>query len=170
MWLLAIPWTVASQAPPSMEFSRQEYWSGFPFPSPGGSCWPRIRTRSPTLRADTLPSEPPGKVKEKVILWKMNIYFSNAQKCAFPQHFDFSALKPSNIISSNEARLWLKITGRRRSDNTSSFADQDRSSGFQNRRAEWLEQRYTPWPCGLQILLTVIPDAERPGFSSRFCH
>ena len=34
-WLLAIPWTVACQAPPSMGFSRQEYWSGLPFPSPG---------------------------------------------------------------------------------------------------------------------------------------
>ena len=33
--LLATPWTVAHQAPPSMEFSRQDYWSGLPFPSPG---------------------------------------------------------------------------------------------------------------------------------------
>jgi len=35
VWLFATPWTVAYQAPPSMEFSRQEYWSGLPFPSPG---------------------------------------------------------------------------------------------------------------------------------------
>ena len=35
VWLFEIPWTVAYQAPPSMEFSRQEYWSGLPFPSPG---------------------------------------------------------------------------------------------------------------------------------------
>ena len=46
--LFATPWTVAYQDPPSMGFSRQEYWSGLPFPSP-------------TLQADFLPSEPPGK-------------------------------------------------------------------------------------------------------------
>ena len=41
VWLFATPWTVAHQAPPTMEFSRQEYWSGLPFPSPWGSSWPR---------------------------------------------------------------------------------------------------------------------------------
>ena len=40
VWLFAIPWTVAHQASLSMGFSRQEYWSGLPFPSPGGSSWP----------------------------------------------------------------------------------------------------------------------------------
>ena len=44
-----------------MEFSRQEYWSGLPFPSPGDPPNPGIEPRSPTLHADTLPSEPPGK-------------------------------------------------------------------------------------------------------------
>ena len=43
--LFVIPWTVAYQALPSMGFSRQEYWSGFPFPSPGGSPQPRDWTR-----------------------------------------------------------------------------------------------------------------------------
>ena len=42
--LFATPWTVAYQAPWSMGFSRQEYWSGLPFPSPGGSSQPRDRT------------------------------------------------------------------------------------------------------------------------------
>ena len=56
--LFAIPWTVANQAPPSMEFSRQEYW--LPFPSPGDLPNPGIEPRSPTLWADALPSEPPG--------------------------------------------------------------------------------------------------------------
>ena len=59
--LFAPPWTVAYQAPPSMEFSRQEYWSGFPFPSPGDLSNPGIEPRSPTLQADALPSELPGK-------------------------------------------------------------------------------------------------------------
>ena len=45
----------------SMEFSRQEYWSGFPFPFPGDLPDPGIKPRSPTLQADALPSEPPGK-------------------------------------------------------------------------------------------------------------
>ena len=61
--LFATPWTVAYQGPLSMEFSRQEYWSGLPFPSPGDLPDPGIESRSPTLQADTLPSEPPGKLK-----------------------------------------------------------------------------------------------------------
>ena len=59
--LFAAPWTVAHQAPPSMEFSRQEYWSGLPFPSPGDLPDPRIEPGSPAIQADALPSEPPGK-------------------------------------------------------------------------------------------------------------
>ena len=52
-------WTVAYQAPPSMGFSRQEYWSGLPFPSPGDLPDPGIKPRSPEFQVDTLPSEPP---------------------------------------------------------------------------------------------------------------
>ena len=59
--LFATPWTVAYQAPPSMEFSRQEYWSGLPFPSPGDLHGPGIEPGSLALQADALPSEPPGK-------------------------------------------------------------------------------------------------------------
>ena len=59
--LLATQWTVAHQVPPSMGFSRQEYWSGLPFPSPGDLPDPGIKPRSPSLQADALTSEPPGK-------------------------------------------------------------------------------------------------------------
>ena len=59
--LFATPWTVACQAPPSMGFSRQEYWSGLPFPSPGDLPNPGIEIGSLVLQADSLPSEPPGK-------------------------------------------------------------------------------------------------------------
>ena len=59
--LFATPWTVAYQAPPSMGFSRQEYWSGLPFPSPGDVPDPGIEPRSPEFQADALTSEPPGK-------------------------------------------------------------------------------------------------------------
>ena len=54
-------WTIAYQAPPSMGFSRQEYWSGLPFPSPGDLPNPGIEPGSPTLETDALTSEPPGK-------------------------------------------------------------------------------------------------------------
>ena len=53
----AIPWTVARQVPLSVGFSRQEYWSGWPFPSPGDLPNPGIEPRSPTLQADALTSE-----------------------------------------------------------------------------------------------------------------
>ena len=55
------PWTVARQAPLSMGFCWQEYWSGLPFPPPGDLPNPGIEPRSPTLQVNSLPSEPPGK-------------------------------------------------------------------------------------------------------------
>jgi len=56
------PWTIAYHAPPSVGFSRQEYWSGLPFPSPGDLLNPGIKPGSPALQADALPPEPPGKL------------------------------------------------------------------------------------------------------------
>ena len=61
VWLLVTPWTVAHQAPVSMGFSRQEYWTGLPFPSPGDLPNPGIKPGSPALRTDFLLSEPPRK-------------------------------------------------------------------------------------------------------------
>ena len=55
--LFATPWTIAHQVPLSMGFSRQEYWSGLPFPSPGNIPDPEIEPGSPALQADVLPSE-----------------------------------------------------------------------------------------------------------------
>ena len=60
--LFVTPWTVAYQAPPSRGFSRQESWSGLPFPSPGDLPNPGMEPGSPTLQADALSSEPPGKL------------------------------------------------------------------------------------------------------------
>ena len=63
-------WTVAHQAPLSKEFSRQEYWSGLPFPSPGDLPNPGIKPVtlvSPALQAYSLPSEPPEKALGKSI-------------------------------------------------------------------------------------------------------
>ena len=58
--LFATPWTVAYQALPSMGFSRQEYWSGLPFPSPGDIPNPGVKPGSPAFQADNLTSEPPS--------------------------------------------------------------------------------------------------------------
>ena len=59
--LSATQWTIAPQAPPSVGFSRQEHWSGLPFPSPGDLPDPGIKPGSPALQGDSLTSEPPGK-------------------------------------------------------------------------------------------------------------
>ena len=66
--LFATPWTVAYQALPSMGFSRQEYWSGLPFPSPGDLPDPGIEPGSPAFQADALTSEPPGKPYRTIAL------------------------------------------------------------------------------------------------------
>ena len=64
--LFATPWTIAYQDPQSMEFYRQEYWSGLPFPSPGDLPNPGIKPQSPALQTEALLSEPPGIRKGKV--------------------------------------------------------------------------------------------------------
>ena len=69
--LFATPWTVAYQAPKSMGFSRQEYWSGLSFPSPGDLSDPGIEPGSPALQSDALPSELPRK---QVIIMVSNMY------------------------------------------------------------------------------------------------
>ena len=64
VWLFVTLWTVACQAPLSMGFSRQEYWSGLPYSPPGDLPDPGMETvtpASPALQADSFPTEPPGK-------------------------------------------------------------------------------------------------------------
>ena len=56
------PWTVACQAPLSMGFPRQEYWSGLPFPPPGNLLYLRINPESPALQVDSLPLNHTGKL------------------------------------------------------------------------------------------------------------
>ena len=68
---------VTCQAPLSREFSRQEYWSGLPFPSPGDLPNPGIQPGSPTLQPDTLPSEPPG----RSLYTKKNVKVLVTQSC-----------------------------------------------------------------------------------------
>ena len=103
--LFATPWTVARQAPPSMGFSRQEEWSGLPCPPPEDLPNPGIESRSPTLQADPLPSEPPGKPKFYVmsiinilifktlnslndnLLWTFLPYFFKSEYCNTKSHW-----------------------------------------------------------------------------------
>ena len=71
--LFATPWVVVCQAPLSMEFSKQEYWSGELFPFPGDLPNPGTEPRSPALQVDSLPSEPPGKPRN----WHTYTQFSS---------------------------------------------------------------------------------------------
>ena len=63
VWLFPTPWTTVYQAPASVEFSKQEYWTELPFPPPEDLPDSVVELRSSTLQADALPSEPPGKLK-----------------------------------------------------------------------------------------------------------
>ena len=114
------PWTVAHQTPPFMEFSRQEYWSGLPFPSPGDLPNPGIEPRSPTLQVDALPSEPPGNPRDacyqrcmpngkKEFVRKMNI-LRRAYREWPEKIFKREALVTAKYWSGNaphwEARSW----------------------------------------------------------------
>ena len=65
----ATPWTVACQAPQSMRFHKQEYWSGLPFPSPGDLPDPGIKPASPALVGGFFTTEPPGKPSVEVTVW-----------------------------------------------------------------------------------------------------
>ena len=82
--LFATPWSVAHQAPLSMGFSRQEYWSGLPFPSTGDLPDPGIEPGSPALQTDALPSEPrQGDLNFKLNLKFINSIYSNESICYF---------------------------------------------------------------------------------------
>ena len=65
--LFVTPWTAVHQAPLSMQFSRQEYQSELPFPSPGYLPHPGTKPGSPTLQADCLPTEPSGEIIQNTL-------------------------------------------------------------------------------------------------------
>ena len=96
------PWTVAHQAPPSMGFSRQEYWNGLPFPSPGDLPDPGIKPRSPALQADALTSEPPGK--------PLSLPYANwasQEGCLFHLRFSFQS---SDFLLFHFCGLFLSLS------------------------------------------------------------
>ena len=104
--LFATPWTVAYQAPQSVEFSRQEYWSGFPFPSPGDLPNPGIEPRSPALQADALLSEPPGKLP-----WNTRPMFKkwNGFLCPNMERYPRYAAKWKEILQNNVYGVILSV-------------------------------------------------------------
>ena len=86
--LFATPWTAAYQAPPSVGFSRQEYCSGVPFPSPRDLPNPGIEPRSPAWQAGALPSEPPEKIHS--LLSPISSHFPCGSLCLKYRRPEFS--------------------------------------------------------------------------------
>ena len=108
--LFATPWTLAYQDPQSMGFSRQEYWSGLPFPSPGDLPDPGFEPGSPALQADTLPSEPPGSpaLSKRSSCWKARKLWKHRESFQQPRailtaafHWEAgqSTVSPVNLAS-----------------------------------------------------------------------
>ena len=78
--LFATLWTVAHQAPLFMEFSREKYWSGLPYPPPGDLPNPGIEPRSPILQADSLPSGKPKNTGEDSLSLFQGIFLTQESK------------------------------------------------------------------------------------------
>ena len=110
VWLFVTPWTVAHEFPLSMGFSRQEYWSGLPCPPPGNLPDPGIEPKSPALRTDSLPSEPPGKpsffLKVMIISFPSFFYdLGYKNRCAWS---NFSSQVCSHTLGRTREGKWVR--------------------------------------------------------------
>ena len=113
----ATPWSIACQAPLSMEFSGQEYWSASPFLSPRDLPDPGIEPRSPSLQVDSLPSEPPGKSLSLILkIRELEVKFYPVPACSFQfSSVAQSCLTPCDPIdyslpgASVHGILWARI-------------------------------------------------------------
>ena len=101
--LFATPWTVARQTPLSMGFSRPEYWSGLPFPSPGDLPNPGVKQGSPALQVDSSPSEPPA----KPLIGYTPVQNKKLKKCPVSELAGFCLL-PEQDISPRLSSLYHK--------------------------------------------------------------
>ena len=117
--LFVTPWTVAHQAPPSMGFSRQEYWSGLPVPSPVDLPDPGFEHRSPALWEDALTPEPPGKQELYILVWwcVCMCVCSVAQSCLTLCYPMDCSPPGSSVHGISPARIpeWVSISFSRRS-------------------------------------------------------
>ena len=101
--LFATPWTVAYQAPPSMGFSRQGYWSRLPFPSPGDLPNPGIELKSPSLEVDALPFEPLEKPYMQSTSCKMPGWMKYKLKSRLPGEISMtSEMHDTTIMAESE--------------------------------------------------------------------
>ena len=112
-WCLTLwAWTVARQAPPSMGFSRQEYWSGRPCPSPGDLPNPRIEPASPALQANSLPPEPPGRLRITLAVSKYQAVVKGEDGIVKIQQVPCVwAFKAVNVCSHVQSCEWVHASG-----------------------------------------------------------
>ena len=96
--LFATPWTVAHQAPLSTEFSRQEYWSGLLFPSPGDLTDPGIEPESSALAGRFFTTEPPGKPLSRLLGGWGGCHFCKASRNIWPLTFTSSFSRQDVLI------------------------------------------------------------------------
>ena len=113
--LFTTAWTVAFQAPSSMEFCRQEYWSCSLFPSPGDLYNPGIEPRSPSLQSYALPSEPPGELNKLFTSQFVTCYFCHLIQgpllyCILSWFFHSSPVHNSTCLSSPVVLTLLCLT------------------------------------------------------------
>ena len=118
-----ISWTVTRQAPLSTGFSRQEYWSGLPFPSAGDLPYPGIKPRSPASQADPLTSEPPRKPKMAIVSLYQSIVTLN--------------INVSNPLIERHKSGWLNS----KKQKTQLYAVSKRPCSFRNTQTQKWRQR-----------------------------
>ena len=102
--LFATQWTVPCQAPPSMGFSRQEYWNGLPFLSPGDLPNLGIESRSPALQTGSLPSEPPGNPERFLRLSSIHFILFPLLRCS---EVISTIISSSSLINSSTSVIFL---------------------------------------------------------------
>ena len=103
--LFATAWTIACQAPLSLGFPRQEYWSGLPFPSPGALPNPETEPESPALEVDFLSTEPPEKLTCIVIYLSFLSFFLSL--ILFPSLLSSFSFPASLSLSLENFYMWM---------------------------------------------------------------
>ena len=130
VWLFVTPWTVAHQAPPSMGFPRQEYWSGLPVPSRGDLPNPGIKPiclASPELAGSFFTTEPPGKLT-LITLQSQVSNSTSLQKGHFKVFWETNHY-PKNKSNTMTHKIWSELKKYRESSGSLLFQGMQRSAG-----------------------------------------